>query len=1103
MKAGWDHRVPSPKTSGNCFTLPASETNMVAGNGQLPKVTMPAREQAERLCKEGDKQLATGELSLAVASYMAAFSCSAPVAVQKVSSLEEESRDQAIAILKKWSRGETPIPRVQCSGLAPPSLNVGIAALFLSTLSPNNMAAFLCKMDALLKKSCYEEVASHCSSLFKSHSGVELVLTRALALVMSKTQLQNGVMDYLQAFARHRDETVAFVTSRQEAHLPQVTQAFLDFISGQERGRGNPGVESHLSSCYDFLVAVAPEDLRVCQAHAAYFSETHKYQECVSVYSKALEALLASGAGWDERAAGLLMDRAAAYFSLGGRVQEMMRDLKEAFKLNAGLSKRRFFELFSAHNAEKIEKHARATLEVEFAAYREAVRTRPEARSDAGKELLSPVTCTLQFLTAISPGAGRELRVRLADCYVLQGDTGNALELCDRLLASGQETYYNTLLTLRGFCHLQAPNFKASLQDFQKVIEDSSPHPSSCVKALCGRGLIRMLSGSPYLAVLDYVTACRLRFEETVFVVKSYVPWNQRGYLVKVLQEGGQKILEKNQNPGASSASQQNKSGGSDVSLAKEGDASGAHQLASLLLELDASDEVSQLLCADALYQTDRVEDAHKLLLVALSKSTQRSAILARLAVLQLKRSFLYDCNQLLKKMVQSGDTSCLLAVAKILKGGDRTLLQNHCHSRAMTILKNKQSDGYIKEAVTYLSFAITAAGGFAVDSLLTRARCYGHLGQKKTAIFDFNAILKGDPGNVPALTGRAFIHLALNQKKEAVGDLIAALNVDPALAVAEILSLKQEAQTMIHQWLLDHCRTELFELGAAKELPSRAVLKELTAVGQALVKLNSRETRSHILYVDTLMADGRHTEALAHLQGSFGQTVPDESVNSRFGILQVKNSNVYTAAHILAGLAAKDYDELPFLVNFLETQQRQTLAQVAAKEGNVLVKQDCHGKAIGYYSLAVLASNSNPRYLRQRASCLGHLKDYRRALKDMDKVVRNHGANGLRTKVEDFCSQGHLLLAVSEEKEAVNHFTKALQLEQSLALTNIMHMAGPNRDALSKAFLQTAQSCFETSLLEDAWAATEYGLVIDPDNNDLKKLRARLKRESSGCKMH
>lgn len=84
-------------------------------------------------------------------------------------------------------------------------------------------------------------------------------------------------------------------------------------------------------------------------------------------------------------------------------------------------------------------------------------------------------------------------------------------------------------------------------------------------------------------------------------------------------------------------------------------DASGVHQLASLLLELDASDETSQLLCADALYQMDRVDEAQKILLVALSNTSQRSAILARLALLQLKKGFLYDCNQVRKYWVLEG----------------------------------------------------------------------------------------------------------------------------------------------------------------------------------------------------------------------------------------------------------------------------------------------------------------------------------------------------------------------------------------------------------------------------------------------------------------
>lgn len=56
--------------------------------------------------------------------------------------------------------------------------------------------------------------------------------------------------------------------------------------------------------------------------------------------------------------------------------------------------------------------------------------------------------------------------------------------------------------------------------------------------------------------------------------------------------------------------------------------------------------------------------------------------------------------------------------------------------------------------------------GGEAVESLLERARCYASLGQRKTAIFDFSAVLKDYPQHVQALCGRSFTYLMLSQQQ-------------------------------------------------------------------------------------------------------------------------------------------------------------------------------------------------------------------------------------------------------------------------------------------------------------------------------------------------
>uniref|UniRef100_A0A8C8SL07 Tetratricopeptide repeat domain 34 n=1 Tax=Pelusios castaneus TaxID=367368 RepID=A0A8C8SL07_9SAUR len=1056
---------------------------------------MSALELALQLCQEGDQHLAVEQLPLATAFYLAAFSCSALTAMQKVKSLGKEPLEKVIATLEKWCTCKSQIPRIHCNNLAIVSLNVGIAAVFLSTLHPNNLASSVYKMEAMLRQGRYEEVVSQCNALLSTHPrhSMDLLLTRALAWVLSGTQAGNGIVDYIQAFVMHRPETVAYVCSRQREHLPLVIQTFSDYLSvHREKGTASKALDGQLGDCYDFLTAIASDDIQVCQVHATYLFGKHKFKECVAVYSKALKALSACSKLRDERALSLLLGRAAAYFFLDGRTHEMMQDLREAFRISPGHAKQHFDELFSSCDTERIEQQARAALDGEFAAYREVVRTRPELRGDAGTELLSPITHTLEFLLQIAPGSRRELSVRLADCQLLSKHIKSTLKICNRLLECEQNTYYNTLLVLRGFCYLHANDCQPALRDFQKVIEHDSPHPNSCVKALCGRGLIRILGGNPYLATLDYITACQLRLDETILTIKSYVPWNQRGLLLKVLQEEGQKILQKKQCPKGSSAFSQKKG---------PGDAFGVHQLASLLMELDSSDEDSQILCADALYLLDRVEEAHRILLVALSRNPQRSPILARLALLQLKKGFLYDGTQLLKKVTQIGDTSCLLLIMDIFKDEDRKLMQTHCHARARTILKNKQGDTYIKEAIAYLSIAIIASGGYAEDSLLTRARCYGHLGQKKTALFDFNAILKEDPRNVQALSGRAFIHLSLNQQKEAVQDLTSALKEDAEVVIPEILSLKIDAQVLIILWLLDYCRTVLTELVASKDLPKERTLKDLIVIGGSLIKINSKEARCHILYTDILIANGKQEEALRHLQESFDQPITDTSANARLAMLQLKRRNMLLAARSLSPLAEKGPGELSFLLNFLDTKQRQDISQVAAQEGNALIKDHHYETALDYYSLAVLTSNNNPRYLRQRAACLMHLKEYGKALKDLDKVIQNHGSQSLRTQVEDHCSKGHILLSLSEAEAAVKQYIEALQLEQSLALRSISN--GPGRENLAQTFHQIALCYFEIPRYEEAWKTVDYGLMIDKSNGELKKLKTRIKGEASGCSVH
>ncbi|KAJ8371261.1 hypothetical protein SKAU_G00112890 [Synaphobranchus kaupii] len=508
----------------------------------------------------------------------------------------------------------------------------------------------------------------------------------------------------------------------------------------------------------------------------------------------------------------------------GGRAAEACGDLGEAFGVHPATARLQFQRRFSENGTgQAARSQLRQQAERALSEYREAVLARRDLRSSQGSEQLDPVVAQLRALCHLEPGGGsRELRVRLADCLLLRDEVKEALSICSQLAAAASpagQSYQNTVHVLRGYARLLSDDHQGATEDFQAVIEHNAPHPSSCVRALCGRGLLRMLAGSPYLTALDYVTASRLQPQDAALTVRCLVPWNRRGLLCTVLLEQGRVMLEGPQHldPAPSPPLHQGHQPSNQpqptqpresCSTSKEETAVGVHALAVLLTELEPSADGPQILAADSLYCLGRVEEAYRLLL-SIGNTSPRSPVLARLAMLQLHRGFLYDANQLLKKLTQCGDTSCLRPLLAVASPEDRALLHRHCHAAASRILESQREETAVREAVAYLSVAIMASGsglagnsylyrkaeqgvapvtrafplmtlamtcGEATESLLARARCYVLLGQRKTAIFDFSAILKEHTEHVQALCGRGFTYLMLNQQKECTSDVLAAL---------------------------------------------------------------------------------------------------------------------------------------------------------------------------------------------------------------------------------------------------------------------------------------------------------------------------------------
>uniref|UniRef100_A0A3B3W381 Tetratricopeptide repeat domain 34 n=1 Tax=Poecilia latipinna TaxID=48699 RepID=A0A3B3W381_9TELE len=520
----------------------------------------------------------------------------------------------------------------------------------------------------------------------------------------------------------------------------------------------------------------------------------------------------------------------------------------------------------------------------------------------------------------------------------------------------------------------------------------------------------------------------------------------------------------------------------------------GVHSLAGLLMDLQPHADGPHILTADALYQLGRVEEAHRLLL-SVGSPNPRAPVLARLALLQLHRGFHYDTNQLLKKLLACGETSCLRSLLAVAQQKDRALLQGHCHTAAKRILDASTEESSVREAVAYLSIAIMASGGEAEDSLFERARCYVLLGQRKTAIFDFSAILKEHQKHVQALCGRGFTYLMLNQQKECVHDILAALQIKADTVVKEILSLKDKARKLICDWLHQFCRTSLSNTVIAQSVPCHdEQLREAFVIGGALMRTDSGNPRWHLLYVDTLLAKG----ATASLTNCAEK---DAEAQARLGVVETwQQRDRRSAAYRLSKVTGKDSSSLDFLLALIPFNQRKCMAQAAALEAGVLSSAGQWNQALALLTVAVQATgHRRSQYLRQRAACFAQLAFHERAVADLDGVIQKHAScsDDPRICVEDLCRRGHSLVLCSREGAALEDFTRALGLHREQALQCVE--AGLGRQRLAERFMRAALQQYGEQQLDKAWTLIECGLVVDGENAELRRLRARVKREVAG----
>lgn len=162
--------------------------------------------------------------------------------------------------------------------------------------------------------------------------------------------------------------------------------------------------------------------------------------------------------------------------------------------------------------------------------------------------------------------------------------------------------------------------------------------------------------------------------------------------------------------------------------------------------------------------------------------------------------------------------------------------------------------------------------------------------------------------------------------------------------------------------------------------------------------------------------------------------------------------------------------------------------------------------QAVTLLTVAIQAAgNHKLLYLRQRAACLAQLSLHEQAAADLDKVIQKHGdmeSSSLEDRelwADDLCRRGSSLLLCSREEAALDDFIQALELHRDQAIQGIA--AGPGRRRLAECFLQGALQHYGEQQLSKVWTMIECGLFLDGKNTELRRLRAKVKREmASPC---
>lgn len=1008
-----------------------------------------------KLLSQGDTSLTAGQTERAAMMYCRAYAWDPCVTETHLNTLSHESFQAFVSVLEDycvWGFDTGRYFPMQDINLTLEQLCDWITK---SNMKPNSLVAWATKVNIQMHKCKYNDVIDSCSHVIKiaSNKDLSFLLMRGTAhLRLHHTE--EAVNDFVAAFEFNLRVTNDYIQETQTKNLSDLIKVFCEFIESlkekaDSRKTWDDDTRLLLVKCYQFLVMVQPAEVRTYLECADVFMQLSKHKDAVILLSEAMEF-----AKDDTDVLCIALQRAEVYL-ITGELELALYDYLTASRINAQFTCSAL-KLLPLQNQAKIVEQAKHFGDRVLAYYRSQAKSRRSCfiNSRAANKQLSHA-CDCYDLLFVMDSTNSDMLLNSAECLLLQRKELKALEVYSKAVALN--TNCAKAYCARGSCFVSLDDMVSALSDYDHAV---SIQPSDA-RAICGKINALVLLG---------------QLEESVSVLSKAVKDNSLEMMVdgvKELRFEQKETLRVRLATFLKTTVQNAKVVNRNEELCL---------LGQVLTRVFPNDLASHLAYSLLLLSRDQEDESQSILVRFVNNNPSSYQAPVRLALLKMRIGKTSVAIKELCSVMKNIGEDKLTEVFKDVDPKSRALVSREAFSQGM------RKTVAVTEKIALFTIAIAANPTPSWSCHFQRGKHHLASNQLDLALRDFSSAINFNPKHIPSYAMRALVLLRQQFLEESIEDLLVAMQIDSKVLVQVIQTLPGHARQLLLGVLFD-CVQKQFSLFNANGVKSELMLP----LSLLLVQSDSSVALYHNTLADAYVVFENYQEAVKELEITEQLSASiDTFVIGQLGLAHVKMGNYAAAVNSFCRMSQLDQNGLKFILETLNINQRQTLAQQAVNRANDLLTSSNYEDALAFLNVGVAASKGQRSdVLRMRCVCYTGLQSYSRALDDIMKVITLGN-----TLIGDYCTRASLRSQLGEFPGACADVMNAMDMDEKVALETLKNKH-PDVELVG-LFVNGAFGLCNCKMYREALKMCSYGRRVDQGNDELRKMQEKLSSGSN-----